>query len=111
MSQILQIPITSDQAQLQSFTILNAMAGNNYYLRFDWNEGCQTYFISIQNNAKVDLLLGVPMNVNVPLTSQYTLEGMFPGILLLYDTSGVGEECEFGALGQRCILLYQESPD
>lgn len=109
MSAILEIPITLAQSAFQSFIILVQLAGSNYYLRFDWNEQCQSYFLSISDSNNVPLLVGVAMVIDYALTLQYQISGLFPGIIMLYDTSNTGTECGFGDLGQRCKLLYQES--
>lgn len=106
---LLQIPITQNQSQLQSFIILVTLAGNNYYLEFNWNLASLNYFVSISDGNNVPLLMGIPMVIDYDLTSRFQIPGLFPGVLLLYDTSRTGTECGFGELGQRCILLYQES--
>lgn len=109
MSDLIQIPITQEQSQLQSFIILVALAGNNYYLQFDWIYQSQNYLISISDSNNVPLLMGIPMVVNYDLTSRFQIPGLFPGVLMLFDTSGSQIDADFGEIGQRCILLYQES--
>lgn len=109
MSAILEIPISQSQSKLQSFIILVALSGNNYYLQFDWIYQSQSYIVSISDANNNPLLMGIPMVVNYDITSRFKIAGLFPGVLMLFDSSNTQIEAGFGDLGQRCRLLYQES--
>ena len=108
---IIQIPITQEQSQLQSFIILVALAGNNYYLQFDWIYQSQNYLVSISDSNNNPLLMGIPMVVNYDLTSRFKIPGLFTGVLMLFDSSNSQQEANFGDLGQRCLLIYQETAE
>ena len=107
MATAISIPISPQQSTLQSFIILVALSGNNYFLRFDWEEQSQNYILSISDSNNKTLLQGIAMVVNYDLTSRFQIPGLFTGFLWLNDTSGQQEEADFGDLGQRCQLLYQ----
>lgn len=109
MAEPLEIPITQDQAFLQVFIILVTLAGNNYYLKFNWNEQSLSYYVSIYDSNNLPLLVGIPMVIDYDLTSRFQIPGLFPGILWFFDSSREGMEAAFGDLGQRCKVLYQET--
>lgn len=108
---LVQIPITQAQSQLQSFIILVPLSGNNYYLQFDWVFQSQSYLVSISDGDNNPLLMGIPMSVNYDLTTRFKIPGLFPGMLMLYDTSNTQTEASYGDLGQRCLLYYDDLVD
>jgi len=61
------------------------------------------YLYDADDNA---LLLGKKLSVNVDLLAQYEIDGLPPGGIVLWDSSGAEAECGYDDLGVRCVLLY-----
>lgn len=104
MGQILEIPITSDDA---SFKIRTVLEDIQLILRFDWNERDARWQISIFDSVETPLLMGIPMNINTELIERFEIDGLPPGKMLLYDTTDTSTEAGRDDLGDRCKLFYE----
>lgn len=106
MSDILQIPIDFEDPSFKIRTILEEV---EVVLRFDWNSRMELWHISVLDAGELPLLMGLPLYVNRELIGRFKIIGLPAGKLMLYDTSQRVEEAGRYELGQRCILIYQES--
>lgn len=103
---ILRIPVNADQADLKLRTELE---GITYVLRIYWNTRAERWFIEILDADENPMLMGTPLNVDTDFLSRFRIEGLMPGILILYDAGEENQEATRDSLGDRHLLLYLES--
>lgn len=106
MADIFDIPITNVESSFKIRTILEDV---ELVLRFDWNGRDSRWQLSVMDAQETPLVMGLALNVNTELIHRYEIEGLPPGRLALYDTSGKFLEAGRDDLGGRCKLLYMMS--
>lgn len=106
MSEILEIPIDSEEA---SFKIRTSLEEKNLVLRFDWNDRSERFAISILDEDEDPIVMGMTLSINLELIARFEDDRLPPGLLMLYDSSDKNLECGREDLGKRCVLLYQTS--
>lgn len=106
MADILEIPIDSEDP---SFTIRTSLEGINLILRFDWNDRLSQWFISFFDEVENPLVYRVPLHIDHEILFRFEINGLPPGLMILYDTSDKRKPCGRDDLGKRCRLLYQNS--
>lgn len=103
-----EIPITLSEPSFKIRTILEDV---QLFLRFDWNGRDIRWNLSIYDTSENPLVVGLPMNVNTELVERFEIDGLPPGLLMLYDTSGKNLEAGRDDLGDRCKLVYLTSDE
>lgn len=106
MADLLEIPMTAEET---SFKIRVILEGIQLILRIDWIERELRWMLSIYNAQETPLLLGLPMNINTELIERFEIDGLPPGKLLFYDSTGGSIEAGRDDLGDRAKLIYQTS--
>lgn len=106
MPEILEIPLSKED---NSFKIRVILEGIQLVLRLDWVERDLRWTISIFDAQETALVVGLPMNINTELIARFEIDGLPPGKLFLYDSSGGWAEAGRDDLGDRAKLLYQNS--
>lgn len=106
MPDLFAIPVSSDEP---SYKIRVDLEGIDYVLRFNFNERMNRWVMGIYDAEETPIILGIALVVNYSLLRIYTVEGMPPGEMILFDTSEKNQECGRNDLGNRCILVYENS--
>lgn len=102
----IQIPLRND---LDAFDFNVALDGRTFNFEVQWNTRAAQWSLIVRNDSQVELVGGVPMVVNSDLLGRFVNPALPPGVLILFDTSGLNSECAKADLGVRCVMLYQES--
>jgi len=83
-----------------------------YTLDFGYNSRSASWYMSIFDQAKENLLIGdVPILIDIPLTDQYVDERLPPGRFIAINETGDNSEAASENFGTDIKLLYQESTD
>lgn len=103
---ILELPVRSD---LAAYSFLIELEGAKYTLRFRYNTRGAYWSMDIATSEDIDVVNGIPIQVNVDLTSRFDRSDLPPGAILAYDESGNAAEPTRDNFGQTVKLLYQEA--
>lgn len=103
---IVQIPIDN---QNSSFKFRTDLEDTTYSLEFNWNNRLERWHISIRDADEVDILVGVPLNINYNILQRFRIPELPPGQLMLYDSTGQNLEATRESFGETAFLLYEES--
>jgi hypothetical protein len=101
----LQLSITSEAHS----GITYSLEGSNYIFTFRWNTRAEAWYFDITDENGTVLVSGRRLVVDWPIVGVREAPRVFPGILWAYDTSGQQLDPGVDDLGDRVILLYQES--
>lgn len=105
---MLQLPPFNDgtaRVPTYDYTILLGDTLYRFKLRY-FGERLDRWYMSIFSASDSPLLVGKKLTVNTPLLEAYEIDGLPPGEIGLWDTSGAEAECGFDDLGVRCELTY-----
>lgn len=101
--ELIEIPIQKSIPSLKQRMILDDV---EVVMRFDWNSRNETWHISFYDSVENPLLVGIPLFVNYDIIGRFIIDGMPPGQILCYDTSGQNMEAGLDDLGDRCKVYY-----
>lgn len=96
---------------LPRYSQKTALEGRTYNMDFHWNTRDNAWYLSLAEEDGTPVVSGVKLVANWPLTRRVTLETNVPGMLIAFDTTGLGEDPSFEELGTRVQLLYKEEAD
>jgi hypothetical protein len=103
---LIEIPTRSD---LKAYEMQLELDGVTYTLGFRFNERLGLWVMDIGDANENDLLNGIPLLTNVPLTDDYVAEGLPPGRFICEDTTGQSRDAGAEDLGNGVRLLYEEA--
>lgn len=102
-------PIDQTAEELtQKFSYSAILDKETFKLRFQYMFRQDRWYIYLYDALENPLVMGKKMVIDFPLFEYNIKSGMPKGQLILFDTSGTGEECGFADLGNRCKLYYLE---
>jgi len=104
MAEIFEIPTNHDESDYKIRTVLEDI---ELVLRIRWNGRQQRWIMDILDSAEAVLLLGIVLNTNIEFIRRFQVEGLPPGLLMLFNKSGKFDECTFEGLGDTHALLYE----
>ncbi len=111
MPQTLEIPLPVENNTVpSSFKIRTVLDGVEYVLLFNWNGREQLWNLSIMDASEAPIIMGMVLAADMELIGRFSVNGMPPGLLQLYDTSGNQEDAGRNDLGTRHRLFYQTNP-
>lgn len=102
----IEIPTRSD---LKAYELQIELDGTVYTLGLRFNERLGLWMMDIADANENDLLNGIPLLTNVPLTDDYVAEGLPPGRFICEDTTGQNRDAGVEDLGNTVRLLYEEA--
>lgn len=94
----------TDRQQTTDYTI--TLSDVLFRIVIEYKDRLDRYYLYLYDADDEPLLMGKKLSVDTPLLSQYEIDGLPDGELMLLDTSDAGAECGFEDLGVRCVLLY-----
>jgi hypothetical protein len=103
---LIEIPVRSD---LKAYEFQIELDGGVYTLGFRYNERMDRWLMDIADGAGVEVLNGVVLLTNIPLTDDYVKEGLPPGRFICEDRTGQSKDAGIDDLGNDVRLLYQEA--
>jgi len=103
---LLELPTRND---LPAFNYLITLEGQQYQLDFTYNDRMGKWMISISDTSGNVLVGEVPAVLNINLFGRYGVVGLPPGKMYFYDTSTQNTDPARNDLGERVVLLYDES--
>lgn len=103
---LLEIPI---QNGLHTFREIATIENTVYVLEFYFNQRSNHWILDILDEAETPLLLGVPVQTNVPITINFQHLPIPQGILIPFDIQGKSKNADVDDIGIRIKLLYEES--
>lgn len=83
--------------------------GEIFVLSFRYNLRAKRWFFDIQNEQGVDVLLGLPLQTGVGLTSRYVIEELPAGEFVIVNREDDNRNPEREDLGESHQLLYNEA--
>ena len=98
-----------DIPQKYKFSIVLDGVTFNIYLQYMFRS--DRWYISLSDALENPLVMGKKMVIDFSLFEYNIKSGMPKGQIVLFDTSGTGEECGFADLGNRCKLIYLEDSE
>lgn len=99
----------ADQQPVYDFAIV--LSDIQYRFLLFYRERNDRWYMVIYDADDEVLISGKKLSVNRPLLHRHQIDGLFPGDIILFDTSGTEAECGFADLGTRCLLMYFEPAD
>lgn len=103
----LQLYVRSD---VPAFEYDVDLEGRTYHLALYWNPRAELWHMNIFTDARVPLVLGLPLVSNFPLLLSYrSILELPPGEMVMVDLAGEGASATRDNLGTRVQLLYYES--
>lgn len=103
---LIEIPVRSD---LKAYEFQIELDGNIFTLGFRFNERMGRWLMDIADSVGVEILNGVVLLTNVPLTDDYVKEGLPPGRFICEDRTGQNLDAGIDDLGNNIVLLYEEA--
>jgi len=83
-----------------------ALDGINYTISLKFNDRMNKWMITLGDSEGNDIVSNVPVVVNWPLFDRFRFDGIPPGTVYAYDTSGQNLDPERDELGDRVRLFY-----
>jgi hypothetical protein len=102
----LEIPVRSDN---KAYSLQVDLEGTRYTLRFRFNTRMGRWVMDIADSVNTDILNGVVLLTNYPLTDQYADTALPPGRFVCIDESGENKDPGTNDLGNDVKLLYEEA--
>lgn len=81
-----------------------------YFFRLTYNSRTKIFYLSIRNADKEPILMGVPL-VEGANTIRFAMPNLFPGDLLVTDTSLKGLNGDLNSMGDTVQMFYIEPDD
>lgn len=103
---LIEIPTRSD---LKAYEFQIELDGDIYTLGFRYNERMQNWVMDIADGLGNEILNGIVLLTNVPLTDDYVIEGLPPGRFICDDRTGENKDAGEEDLGNDVRLLYEEA--
>lgn len=103
---LIEVPTRSD---LKAYEMQVELQGITYTLNFRYNERMDRWLLDIADSIGVELLNGIVLLTNVPLTDDYVIAGLPPGRFICEDTTGQNKDAGADDLGNDVRLLYEEA--
>jgi hypothetical protein len=103
---VLVLPVDSD-APAYDFEV--SLEGAEYRFEIHWNARDGAWFYSLYDAAAEPLVHGRKIVLGANLLGRSVDRRLPPGVLLIIDSSGAGEDPGRQDLGTRCPLVYVES--
>lgn len=101
-----EIPVRSD---LKAYEFQIELDGVVYTLGFRYNERMDRWLMDIADSVGAEILNGILLLTNVPLTDDYVIDGMPPGRFFCEDRTGQNNDAGIEDLGNDIRLLYLEA--
>ena len=103
---ILQLPPYEPTEQQPTHDYLIPLSGTTYRLVWQWRDRTESWYLSLYDADDILLVDGIRAVVGYPLGWRYT--GRIPtgGKLMLVDTEGTDEECDYEDFGNRCKPVW-----
>jgi len=109
MGKIIRVPLTETVPFFKIHGI--ELDGKVFAMQFEWLERSERWHLHLMQSDETPILMGIKLNINSDLLSQYTIAELPLGKMMLYDTSRKDAECGRNDLGSRCVLLYESIED
>lgn len=103
---MIELPVRFD---IPAYSFRTDLDGTIYTLHFNYNRRMNRWMMGIGDAAGNDIVRGIVMLINWPLTLQYTNDAMPKGQFILVDESGEDKNPGRVDLGGDVKLLYQEA--
>jgi len=103
---IQEMPVRSD---FKAYSFQVDLDGITYILRFRFNTRLDRWIMDIADSSDNDILNGLVVLTNVPLTDQYLSDPNMPqGRFIVIDETGNNKEAGSNDLGNDIKVLYEE---
>ena len=102
----LEIPVRTD---LPNYNERVDLEGTTYIFKFRFNSRWQTWIMDILTADEDNILVGVPIHVNLPLISKIRDERLPQGFLFAINIENTYQDPTEDNFGQNVLLLYRES--
>jgi hypothetical protein len=99
----------AEQQPVYDYTV--TLSDTEYRIVLVYRERGDRWYMTIYDADDTVLLAGKKLSVNTPLLEIYEIDGLPPGDVVCWDSSGAEAECGYEDLGKRCLLLYLEPAD
>jgi hypothetical protein len=97
---------------LPAYQYVTALDGTTYQINLVWNSrmdnGNGKWMLSLADAFGNPLIGAVPVIANWPLIKRFVFDGLPPGVLFAFDTSGQDMDPGRFDLGDRVRLFYQQ---
>lgn len=103
---LIEIPVRSD---LKAYEFQIELDGLIYTLGFRYNERMGRWLMDISDVVEEEILNGIVLLTNVPLTDDYLKDGLPPGRFICDDRTGKNRDAGEDDLGNDIRLLYEEA--
>lgn len=103
---LIEIPTRSD---LKAHEFQIELDGVVYTLGFRYNERMGRWIMDIASATGAEVLNGIVLLTNVPLTDDYVIDGLPPGRFICEDRTGSNKDAGQEDLGNDVRLLYSEA--
>ena len=103
---ILQIPVRND---LPAYTFRIDLEASTYTFGFRYNTRMSRWIWDVMDANGNPLVMGIPLLSGLDLLSRFKVEGLPPGRFALLDEQGETYTPERYDLGERVVMLYEES--
>jgi hypothetical protein len=102
---IRKIQTSTKESNYEQVTSLD---GEDFILRFLWNERDNHWYLTIRDSAGSDIITGVKLVADIPIASHVADEDMPAGQIWTIDMTGAGADPGLRDLGARVLLAYVE---
>lgn len=102
---VIEIPVRSD---LKAYEFQIELDGIVYTLKFRFNERMGRWLMDIADSISNELLNGIVLLTNVPLTDDYVVANTPPGRFFCLDKTGQNKDSGADDLGNDIQLVYVE---
>jgi hypothetical protein len=103
---VLEIPVRSD---LNAFKEFITIEGVVYIFQFYFNQRTSLWFADILDDNENPILVGIPVQTNIPLNLIFKHLDIPKGLLFAFDIQGKGKDADASDFGDRVLLLYEET--
>ena len=103
---LLKLPVRSD---LKAYEFQVDLDNAAFTLKYRFNERLGRWTMDIATNVGADILTGLPLLTDVPLTDQFRFEELPPGRFILVDKTGENKNAGAEDLGNDVLMFYEEA--
>lgn len=104
---MLKIPVSSGEPS-QTFTI--TLDGRRFILIIEWNDRMHRWFFKLSTESGQAIMSGKHLATSFDLLAQIrSFDYSPPGILIVVDTTKVGNDPDLYSLGNTHLLMYVEA--
>lgn len=103
---LLEIPVRKD---IYSYEFQISLQQQVYFFEIKYNSRMQRWQLSVYDDTKTPLVLGINILTETDMTSQYIDRGLPPGLIFVVDTEGAKKDADLDDFGDRIKVMYEEA--